>query len=277
MSLLMIPYTNLHELNLDWIINAIRESGVLSVNGQTGVVVLYPEANIEFPDVPSDLSWSLTRKANGTKSGIKFNKAAPMQRVYSNSAFNVYDEGNPPPYPVSSVNGSTGAVVIPIPFDSLSGDLINFSVASPEHSWTLNRKTRDGDAGLTIDTTGDNPKLTLDFINNNETVDESLKILTEKNYVRYFSDCCDAYAEYFNQDNGILPVTAVTAVAMSPAQAEKLTEKLSRTTGKKIELTNRIDPSCLGGVRLDYDGQRLDDTVSHRLSAIRELLKTDVL
>ena len=81
MGLLMLPYTNLHELNLDWIINAIRESGVLSVNGQTGVVVLYPEANIHFPDVPSDLSWSMVRKANGTNSGIKFNKSAPMQRV----------------------------------------------------------------------------------------------------------------------------------------------------------------------------------------------------
>lgn len=185
MGLLMLPYTNLHELNLDWIINAIRESGVLSVNGQTGVVVLYPEANIEFPDVPSDLSWSLTRKANGTKSGIKFNKAAPMQRVYSNSAFNVYDEGNPPPYPVSSVNGQTGSVTVPVPFDSLSGDLINFSVASPDHSWTLNRKTRDGDAGLTIDTTGDNPVLTLDFINNNETVDESIPVMlkTDIGYV----------------------------------------------------------------------------------------------
>lgn len=179
MGLLMLPYTNLHELNLDWIINAIRESGVLSVNGQTGVVVLYPEANIEFPDVPSDLSWSLTRKANGTKSGIKFNKAAPMQRVYSNSTFNVYDEGNPPPYPVSSVNGQTGAVTVPVAFDSMAGDLLNVSTASPEHSWTINRKTRDGDAGLTIDTTGDNPKLTLDFINNNETVDVSLPVMLQ--------------------------------------------------------------------------------------------------
>ena len=104
-----------------------------------------------------------------------------------------------------------------------------------------------------------------------------MKILTEKNYIRYFSDCCDAFTDRYNQDNGILSVTAVTAVALSDAQTEKLTEKLSRTTGKKIELTNRIDPSCLGGVRLDYDGRRLDDTVSHRLNAIRELLKTDVL
>ena len=104
-----------------------------------------------------------------------------------------------------------------------------------------------------------------------------LKILTEKGYMRHFSDCCDSFAALYNQDNGILPVTAVTAVALSDAQAEKLTAKLANITGKHVELMNRIDPSCLGGVRLDYDGQRLDDTVSHRMATIRDLLKNTVL
>ena len=104
-----------------------------------------------------------------------------------------------------------------------------------------------------------------------------LKILTEKGYMRYFSDCCDSFAALYNQDNGILPVTAVTAVALSETQAEKLTKKLAVITGKHVELINRIDPSCLGGVRLDYDGQRLDDTVSHRMATIRDLLKNTVL
>ena len=104
-----------------------------------------------------------------------------------------------------------------------------------------------------------------------------LKILTEKGYMRYFSDCCDAFAALYNQDNGILPVTAVTAIALSAEQTEKLTAKLAAITGKHVELINRIDPSCLGGVRLDYDGQRLDDTVSHRMATIRDMLKNTVL
>jgi F-type H+-transporting ATPase subunit delta len=104
-----------------------------------------------------------------------------------------------------------------------------------------------------------------------------LKILTEKSYIRYFSDCCTAYAQRYNEDNGILPVTAVTAIAMTAQQTGALSEKLSRITGKTIDLTNRIDPSCLGGIRLDYDGQRLDDTVAHRLRSIRDLLKNTVL
>lgn len=182
MALLLMPYTNLHELNLDWIINALKESGVESVNGQSGVVVLYQDATVEFPAIPTDLNWTIQRKTNGTQVGIKFNKAAPLQRIYGNSTFAIYDEGNPPAYPVTSVNGSTGAVVIPVAFDSMSGDLLNISTVSPDHSWTINRKTRDGDIGLTLDSTGDNPSVTLDYINNNETVDESIKILTEHSF-----------------------------------------------------------------------------------------------
>ena len=69
----------------------------------------------------------------------------------------------------------------------------------------------------------------------------------------------------------------MTAVALKPEQEQKLTEKLARITGKEIILHNRIDPAVLGGVRLDYDGQRLDDTVSHRMEAIRDLLNKTVL
>ena len=41
-----------------------------------------------------------------------------------------------------------------------------------------------------------------------------MKILTERGYIRHFSDCCDAFSELYNRDNGILKVTAVTAVAL---------------------------------------------------------------
>ena len=104
-----------------------------------------------------------------------------------------------------------------------------------------------------------------------------LKILTEKGYIRHFSDCCTAYREQYYKDNDILLVKAVTAVPMTLEQLKKLTQKLMAITGKQIELRNRVDPECLGGVRLDFDGKRLDDTVAHRLDAIRGVLKNTVL
>ena len=104
-----------------------------------------------------------------------------------------------------------------------------------------------------------------------------LKILTEKGYIRQFSACCAAYGEHYDQDNGILPVTAVTAVPLSAQQAEKLTGKLSQLTGKTVRLANRVEPGVLGGIRLDYSGNRLDDTVEHRLAAIRDMLSNTIL
>ena len=104
-----------------------------------------------------------------------------------------------------------------------------------------------------------------------------LKLLTEKGYMRHFSDCCKACRGFYNQDHGILEVTAVTAVPLCEDQEVKLTEKLSTITGKTIELISRVDPACLGGVRLDYDGKRVDGTVQNRLDAIGTLLKNTVL
>ena len=104
-----------------------------------------------------------------------------------------------------------------------------------------------------------------------------LKILTEKGYIRRFNDCVEAYTSVYNQDNGILPVTAVTAVALTSEQAARLKEKLGTITGKKITLTNKLDSTVLGGMRLDYDGKRIDDTVAHRLDALGSRLKNTVL
>ena len=104
-----------------------------------------------------------------------------------------------------------------------------------------------------------------------------LKILTEKGYMRHFSQCVKSYRELYNQDNGILPVTAVTAVPMTDKQVQALTMKLQSITGKRIELMRKLDPHVLGGIRLDYDGKRVDDTVAHRLDAVRNMLKNTVL
>ncbi len=104
-----------------------------------------------------------------------------------------------------------------------------------------------------------------------------LKILTEKGYVRQFSQCVTAYCQQYNEDNGIIPVRAVTAIALSEEHMTKLKLKLEQLTGKQVELENQIEPDCLGGVRLDYEGVRLDGTIQARLDSVRNLLKNTVL
>ncbi len=104
-----------------------------------------------------------------------------------------------------------------------------------------------------------------------------LKILTEKGYIRHFSDCCDVYRALYDRDHGILRVIAVTALPLQAAQTQKLTRKLEKMTGKAIRLTNQLDPGTLGGIRLEYDGKRVDDTIRHRLDSMSRLLKETVI
>jgi len=42
-------------------------------------------------------------------------------------------------------------------------------------------------------------------------------------------------------------------------------------------LSNMVDPACIGGIRLDYDGRRIDDTIIHRLEAMSSMLKNTIL
>lgn len=104
-----------------------------------------------------------------------------------------------------------------------------------------------------------------------------MKLLTEKGYLRHFSDCCKVYREQYNVDHGILEVRAVTAAPLTEQQHDRLRDKLAGITGKTVALICSVDPQCLGGVRLDYDGKRLDDTLQHRLDNIRALLADTVL
>ena len=104
-----------------------------------------------------------------------------------------------------------------------------------------------------------------------------MKILTEKGYMKQFSVCCRVFRQCYNEEQGILCVTAVTSVPLSEPLKQKLTEKLSSVTGKTIDLTARVDSACLGGVRLDFDGKQVDGTVRRRLEDVRNLLKNTVL
>lgn len=99
-----------------------------------------------------------------------------------------------------------------------------------------------------------------------------LKLLTERGYIRHFSECCAVYRSKYNAEHGILEVRATTALPLDTQRQQKLSDKLAKLTGKTIDLKCRVDAQCLGGIRLDYDGKSVDDTVAHRLEKMRTLL-----
>lgn len=65
MSLIKMPYTNLHELNLDWIIEQLNKSGpVISVNGKQGIVSITAEDIGRTPNNPQTVEQALTSQGS---------------------------------------------------------------------------------------------------------------------------------------------------------------------------------------------------------------------
>lgn len=104
-----------------------------------------------------------------------------------------------------------------------------------------------------------------------------LKILVEHGTIRQLSGCEAVYRQGYYEDNGILEVTAVTAVPLSEPMREKLSARLADKTGKTILLQTQVDPNVLGGVRLEIADKRLDGTIRSRLDKIQASLRSKVL
>lgn len=99
-----------------------------------------------------------------------------------------------------------------------------------------------------------------------------LKILVERGAIHAFSECAAAYQESYFRDHQVAVAEVTTAGALNEEQRARLMEKLKKLTGKEIVVKEKIDPSVLGGVLLQMDGKRYDNTVRHRLAAIKQTI-----
>ncbi|MBQ8599431.1 MAG: F0F1 ATP synthase subunit delta [Oscillospiraceae bacterium] len=99
-----------------------------------------------------------------------------------------------------------------------------------------------------------------------------MKILVENGTIAEFSSCADEFRRRYNKDQNIEEVTAVTAVALNDQLFAQLKQKLETMTGKTVLLQNKVDPSIIGGVRLEMEGIQLEGSVQHQLETLRRRL-----
>lgn len=102
-----------------------------------------------------------------------------------------------------------------------------------------------------------------------------LKILLERSALFEFEGCAAAFLEAYNRDHGIIQATVTTAAPLDEAQRQRLAQKLARMTGRQVSLAEKVDAAVMGGVLLEMDGQRFDNTVRTRLASIRQAMTQD--
>ena len=111
-----------------------------------------------------------------------------------------------------------------------------------------------------------------------ELVVQLLLLVMRKKRIGHFPLIVPQYRALVEEKLGVVRTEVVTAIPIDQATLDALRGALERTTGKKLRVEHRIDPSILGGVVATVGGEVIDSSVRYRLDRLREeLLATDVV
>ena len=99
-----------------------------------------------------------------------------------------------------------------------------------------------------------------------------IKLLVERGAVHAFSECVEAYRDIYHREHRVSVAEVTSARPLTDSQRARLIEKLQQMSGKQIEIHETVDPELLGGILLQMDGKRYDNTLVSRLSSIRQAI-----
>lgn len=102
--------------------------------------------------------------------------------------------------------------------------------------------------------------------------DRFIALLTKNGRENVLAGICEKFEKDVLEYKGILEAEVTTAVALTEADRTKLIETLKKQLGKEIILSEKIDTSTIGGMKLLVGGFQLDNTISGKLKALRSQL-----
>lgn len=97
-----------------------------------------------------------------------------------------------------------------------------------------------------------------------------LELLAERHRMPAIFRIRRAYDALWREENKLLPVTVTSAIELDEGLVKGLGEKIEEQTGKKVELTSRVDPDVLGGLVLQVGNMVLDASIRNRLERLRK-------
>lgn len=98
-------------------------------------------------------------------------------------------------------------------------------------------------------------------------------ITVDKGREGYLSEISKEFTILSNRKQGIVEAKAFTAVPMSEDELNALEERLSGRFNKRVQLSNLIDESVIGGVLLKIGDKVIDGSIRGKMEEIEKELK----
>ena len=100
-----------------------------------------------------------------------------------------------------------------------------------------------------------------------------LKLLVQSRRIRYIDDIVKSYIKLSNQYLGIEEGTIYTPYKLTDQQIQDIEKAISQKENKKVTLKVSIDPSLLGGIKVQIANRIYDGTIKNKV----EMLKKELL
>jgi F-type H+-transporting ATPase subunit delta len=78
------------------------------------------------------------------------------------------------------------------------------------------------------------------------------------------------YDQLWDDENQLLPVEVTSAVALDEETIKSIGTRIGEQTGRKVELSSKVDPDVLGGIVLRVGNFILDASIRNRLNQLRK-------
>jgi F-type H+-transporting ATPase subunit delta len=97
-------------------------------------------------------------------------------------------------------------------------------------------------------------------------------LLTDRDRLVLVPDLLAGYRDRLLDHRNIVRAEVTTTASLPPERAKAIEASLSRSTGRTISLTTRVDPAIIGGVVTRIGSTVYDGSVARQLEKIRERL-----
>jgi F-type H+-transporting ATPase subunit delta len=104
----------------------------------------------------------------------------------------------------------------------------------------------------------------------NEYFVRFLELLAERHRMPALFRIRREFDSLWREENKLLPVTITSAVELDKKTAKEIGEKIEDATGRKIELSTKVDPEIIGGLSLRVGNLIMDATIRNRLERLRK-------
>jgi len=93
-----------------------------------------------------------------------------------------------------------------------------------------------------------------------------LLVVTERGRSAIFPEIVDAYNEYIEKKAGIASVEVTSASPLQEYERDRLVHTLGGKLGKKIKLTERVNPELIGGMVVVHGDKMWDGSLRSKLN-----------